>query len=252
MKRILTVLLVLVACTFVNVYAEEEMTEDTKSIEPSALKEVAELVGACPTKGLVKGCLECHKTPSFKIKYNYPNSNIRIHESATGKKLGYYTLRDIYGNGVKDAFKFIEEHGIKYMIIEVQSPGGSMMEALKIISLIDFYRNKGFIIETRCHGFAASAGFMIFAAGNSGHRLVSPTALLMWHEVQLLSRLEISNPSKTADKAFILRFFQDNANVWLSTRCNLSKEEIDKKVYKSEWWLTGREALKYGIADSFL
>jgi len=252
MKRILTVLLVLVACTFVNVYAEEEMTEDTKSIEPSALKEVAELVGACPTKGLIKDCLKCHEAPNFEVDYDYPNSYIEIHESATGKKLGYFVLSNIADTQVKEAFEFLDKLNIKYIVIEVHSPGGSMMGALRIISLMDYYRNKGFTVETRCHGFAASAGFMVLAAGNKGLRFVSPTSLLMWHEVQTFKMFDLSNPSDSADEAAILRFFQDNGNEWLSTRCNLSKEEIDKKVYKSEWWLTGREALKYGIADSFL
>jgi len=253
MKRLwIAVLIIMFAfCGFVYAEPEIDVVVEDK-VEISTLKEIAELVGKCPTKGLIEDCLKCHEVPNFEVDYDYPNSHIRIHEGVKGKKFGYYMLKGITDDTLKEAFEFLDELDIKSIVIEVHSPGGSMMSVLRIIGVMDYYRNKNFTIETRCYGFAASAGFMILVAGDKGRRFVSPTSLLMWHEVQTFKQYDLSSPSKKADEAEILRFFQNNANLWLSDRCNLTKEEIDEHVYKSEWWMSGKEAVEFSIADSFI
>ena len=82
-----------------------------------------------------------------------------------------------------------------------------MMEAWKIISLMDIAKRDGRIVETNVYGFAASGGFLIFASGSKGYRIASPRALLMWHEVWSFKMFSVETPSDKEEEAKTLRFF---------------------------------------------
>jgi len=45
---------------------------------------------------------------------------------------------------------------------------------------------------------------------------------------------------------------QDVRNTYLATRGKLSKAEIDARVAKKEWWMSGKEAVELGFADGFI
>ena len=115
-----------------------------------------------------------------------------------------------------------------------------------------YWMAKGKIIETRCHGFAMSAGFLIFSSGSKGHRLVSQSAEFMWHELLTFKMFAIETPSSTEEQSRILRHLQDTGNEWLSSVSNMTKEEIDDAIHKKEYWLRGSEMVEKGFADGFL
>ena len=133
--------------------------------------------------------------------------------------------------------------------IEIQSPGGSLFEAWRIVGLMKRYELRGMTIETTCHGFAASAGFLILASGTKGHRYATPTAHLMWHELMSLSLFKIETPSSSEETSRTLRKLQNIANSWLAEVSCMSKEEIDSMVKNRDFWMTGEEALQRCFVD---
>ena len=219
---------------------------------PKKEEEKKPVVQQCPKTKMTESCLGCHVIPSFKLKesppdaiFEYPNPDTKIMGGT-----GYFFLDDIDDNEVIAFFDYISWHpNIKHIVFEVQSPGGSMFRAWRIVGLMDLYKARGYTIETRVHGFAASAGFMIFANGTKGYRFATPTAELMWHELISFTMFDISGPSDKEDQAKVLRHLQDTANNWLVQRSKLTKVDIDEKIRKKELWMNGQQAVEYGIAD---
>ncbi|GAG19169.1 unnamed protein product, partial [marine sediment metagenome] len=141
---------------------------------------------------------------------------------------------------------------IHHLVLDIQCWGGGAMEMWRIVGHMKQWQAEGNIIQTEVNGAAISAAFIIFASGTKGHRFVNASAELMWHEAQMLEWPEITTPTDTEKKAAIYRHFQDNCHIYLATVCDLTKQEIDKKVRALEWWMNGRDAVKYGFADGYV
>ena len=196
-------------------------------------------------------CSSCHTTPNNKLKeasqdeeYDYPNFNIKIRDG-----IGYYSLKDIESKEVWTFFDYLKHHKINEAVIEIMSPGGSLFDAWTIVSYMNKFEGT---VETRVRSWAASAGCLIFVGGDIGKRFVDETAMLMWHELWTFKFLAIDTPSSTEDEAKVLRKLQDNTNEWLAARTKLSKDAIDEKVSRKEFWINGKEAVEYGFADGLI
>jgi len=210
---------------------------------------------------MTDSCLVCHTLNSegkFVLKEvasdgwrTYPTRSMKIMQEGDNN-VGFFLLEGIDDDGIKAYFEYLHRYKIKKAIIEIQSPGGSLFSAWRIVGLMRAWESKGLIIETRCHGFAASAGFLIFASGTKGHRFVNEQSELMWHELLTFKMFSLDTPSSTEEEARILRHLQDTGNTWLAKCSNLTKEEIDKKIHKCEFWMNGKQALEFGFADGFL
>ncbi|KIX11025.1 ATP-dependent Clp protease proteolytic subunit [Dethiosulfatarculus sandiegensis] len=216
----------------------------------------------CPKTLMVKDCLKCHVIPTFELKEkkahaerSYPNEHTSIIE-LKGTQMGYYMLKGEVerktSEEVRQYFEYLDHLTIRKAIVEVQSPGGSLFEGWRIHGIMEHYKSKGMIVETRCYGWAASAGFIIFVSGSRGHRLVSPQAELMWHELKSFKMFDVSSPADKEDEAEVLRHLQNTANTWLASVSRLTKDELDKSVHKKELWLNGKEAIEQGFADGAL
>jgi len=209
----------------------------------------------CPKTLMDNSCLSCHSAPTFILKeidpesrYVYPVMGLRIKDA-----VAYYILQEIDAGHVQKVFDYVMWHpSVKTIIVEVHSPGGSLFDGYKIVGLMQHMMSVGYTIETRVYGFAASAGFLVAASGSLGHRFVSKTAELMWHELMSFSMFQVSTPSSTEEQSRVLRHLQTTANHWLANRSKLSLEELDELIKKKEFWMSGADAVKYGFADGFL
>jgi len=198
-------------------------------------------------------CFQCHITPTFAIReqdphafYNYPNLSTKILEDRQGK-YGYYKLSDIADDQVKDMFDYMYRHKINRVVMEMHSPGGSLMNAWRIKGIMDEWRSRGVHIETRLYGMAASAGFLLFCAGTE--RVVNETAEGMWHELITGEFMAIKSPADKEDEALVLRHLQNTANDWIASRSKIKKDVLDEKIRKKEFWVNGKEMIEMGFAD---
>lgn len=246
MKKLLFILSVVLAVFIAtgSAFAEDNGGE---WVEPDEVETI------CPKTRMSNQnyCFTCHTTPNFKVKQADPREGLQ-HPGwlilKDGKFEGYFLLKDMDSDRVDSFYEYLYLLGVKKATVEIFSPGGSMMQAWRIISIINQYNT----IETTTavKGYAASAGFMIMVAGNK--RLVAPNSLLMWHELVSFKLFDISSPSDKEEQARVLRFFQDNLNSWLASKSDLTKKEIDVLIRKKEFWITGADAVRMGFADGFL
>ena len=214
----------------------------------------------CPKTTMTSDCLKCHIASSFKLKetppdahLSYPGKGMKIQGWAARLK-GFYLLKEIDADGVKDFFDYLDQHKIKEAVVEIHSPGGSLFDAQRIVNLFDQWRAKGGSIETQCLGLAASAGFYIFVSGDKGKRFVSRHADLMWHEIRTIEGwgLRLATPATKEDEARVFRHLQNTRNEYLATRGKLSKEKLDEMIKYKDWWLSGKQVLDAGFADGYL
>ena len=117
--------------------------------------------------------------------------------------------------------------------------------------MVEFIADGG-IVETRLRGFAASAGALIFLAGKRGYRIGNAQSEMMFHELWSFKFLAIESPSDKEDESKIYRHIQDTLSGWVATRGKLSKEELDAKIRKKEFWINGREAHELGFIDKLI
>ena len=221
----------------------------------------------CPVKYYLQAdniaqCFACHTTGKFGLIESDPFCKYRLPDVATvrlfnddGKIALYYQLGDIADDAVGSIFGWLQWHPeIEKVRIEIQSPGGSLMNAWRIVGIVEQWKagSKNRVVETRVNGFAASAGLLIFMCGDI--RSVSPTAELMWHELSVSGYgYQRSSPSSSNEKARILNHLQKTTNKYIASKCNLTEEEITAKVKNDcELWINGKEALEMGIATVLL
>ena len=258
MKK-LFVFLVMVFFAGGNAWATDAIPSDYGDLCKDKAK--TPVVQQCPIVKMTESCLTCHTLNNegkFVLKEvaqdgwrTYPNNATSIIKQ-NKEEVGYFLLDSIDDDAIKQYFDYLNLWNIKKAIIEIQSPGGSLFGAWRIVGLMRSWESKGFTIETRCHGFAASAGFLIFASGTKGHRFVNEQAELMWHEVMSFKMFSLDTPSSSEEGARVLRHLQNTGNDWLSKCSKLSKEEMDEKIRNHEFWMNGKQAIEYGFADAFL
>lgn len=221
----------------------------------------------CPVKDYlaaddVEQCFKCHAKGTFEVKavnplgkYELPNEdNVRLVDE-DGELTLCYLIKLIDDEAVRKLVSWLQWHPeINNFRLECHSPGGSLMDAWRIVGIIEQWKaeDEKRKVETEVHGFAASAGFLIFLVGDV--RSAAPTAELMWHELSVSGAgYSTSSPSSSTEAARILVHLQKTATSYLVSKCNLTELEITESVKDGrELWVNGREALKFGIATRVL
>ena len=264
----LLILLVVFAGAFV--FSLVTVVNTVRAEPPGQNKEDEGPKSICPTtlmEGDVYSCMKCHMMrrdkkgrPVFGLKEVATYAELTESAPANthvidrdGKPIVWHFLTTIKAWDVKALYDWLSWHPeLRHIVVDIQSPGGSLFEAERIVGLMSELKVKGYTIETRCYGFAASAGFYVFVNGSKGHRYASEYAELMWHELITFSFYDISGPADKEDEAAVLRHLQDGRNERIAAVTNMTKDQLDAKIRKKEFWINGREALKWGVADHLL
>ncbi len=247
MKR--TLLIILFSLAFIlPSFAENGISEDTKE-KPE--------VSICPKTKMDGSCMTCHVYPDMSLKEKKPDANrifpyeVTMNITDEGKT-AVILITTIASNQVAKFFEYVVWHPeITKCIFEIMSPGGSLFDASRIVGFMEVWKKKGMIIETRVHGMAFSAGFVIFINGSKGYRFASEISQLMWHELITFAMFKISRPADIEEEAVILRHIQDTFCEYLSKRTKLTKKQWKEKVYKKEFWCNAEQAIKFGLSDGY-
>jgi ATP-dependent Clp endopeptidase proteolytic subunit ClpP len=134
------------------------------------------------------------------------------------------------------------ERGTKKGItIKINSPGGSVYEALAMVGRIE--RSKCHV-TTECYGHAMSAASLLLIAGDK--RIMSRRAWFMHHEISTGARGTV-----TEMKEFIQQISRE-LDSWAECMADYSSESKEfwlKAAHKQDFYLNAEECLKLGIVD---
>ncbi len=187
-------------------------------------------LGACATK-------------EKRVEFKAPNSFTTLKDNS----IVYIMRGNVNSTAFYEVVNYAVEHDIPKIVIEIWSPGGLAHETLRIIAIMDEYRDK-IIFETRNYSTAWSGGFLVLISGDIGSRFVAKNTSLMWHHVLRVGAAD--NKKVKPDES--TRLYDNIFNNYIVSRSSISIEELLKKIDSEYWYLTSKEAIQYGFVDGYI
>ena len=146
----------------------------------------------------------------------------------------------IYAKDLKDELSNMIGNPTEEVVVNINSPGGSVFEGIEIYNYLKGLPNK---VTVKINSLAASIATVI--ALGADELEISESAFFMIHNPWTMAGGEADDLRKQADvldkiKDTIVNIYKKNSNLEESKLTALMNEET---------WLTGAEALEYGFAD---
>lgn len=129
--------------------------------------------------------------------------------------------------------------------IYINSPGGSIIDGLSSIDVINFIPNS---VSTTCIGMAASMGSVLLSCGDKGKRFILPHGRVMLHEASSGMRGKFSDMKIELE---VTERCQKDIFSILANNLGKSYEEIEQICSKDSWFV-GEECINLGIVDKVL
>lgn len=156
------------------------------------------------------------------------------------------TIDDNLSNLIIAQLLFLESESSKQDIfLYINSPGGIVSSGLSIYDTIKFINPN---VNTVCLGQASSMAALILSSGEKGKRFSLPNSRIMIH--QPLGGFQ-GQASDIKIHAKEIDQVKKNINKILSNNTNKNIQKIEKDTER-DYFLSAKEALKYGIIDSIL
>ena len=131
------------------------------------------------------------------------------------------------------------------MIVEFNSPGGSVIDGLALYDFIQEIRRRGHHVTTIARGMAASMGGVLLQAGDV--RIADENASILIHEVSTLGRGKLSELED--ELKFTRMLWEERLVPILAQRSNMTRQQIIRKAKRKDWWMPADEALEHGFVD---
>ncbi|MCQ2398544.1 MAG: ATP-dependent Clp endopeptidase proteolytic subunit ClpP [Sphaerochaetaceae bacterium] len=155
-------------------------------------------------------------------------------------------INDESANLVVAQLLFLEaEDSKKDISLYINSPGGSVTAGLAIYDTMKYISPD---VNTICMGQAASMAALILAGGTKGKRMILPSARVMIH--QTWGGVEGQSSDIAIHAKEILRLKKLSID-FLASDTGKTCEEIAKDIER-DFFMTGQQALDYGIVDSLI
>lgn len=137
------------------------------------------------------------------------------------------------------------EDAKKDIYLYINSPGGSVYDALAIYDTMQYVKND---IQTVGIGVQASAAAFLLSSGTKGKRFLLPNSTVMIHQPSSGTR------GKVTDQEIDLR---ESLRVKRLLEEIMAKNTSQKpaKIHQDmerDFWLTAQEAQKYGVVDKVI
>lgn len=131
------------------------------------------------------------------------------------------------------------------IFIYISSPGGSVMEGLKIVDIIKSLEKSG--LKINCiSDFSASMAFIILQS--CPVRMATYSSVLMQHQMSLSLKGNIENINNYLD---FIRDIDDDLDTLQSEKIGISKDEFKKRII-NDWWINGPNAKEKSVVDELV
>ncbi len=151
----------------------------------------------------------------------------------------------ISGQGFADEMQMLVDFGVKEINININSPGGSIMDGFSIFHAIT---NSEATVNTHIVGVAASMAGIFALAGD--HVTIVDYGTVMLHDPLISSNgKKIEDLTPEQEKA--LNAMRASLLMILKNRTNKTEQELSEML-KAETWLNAKQALKGGFVDEIV
>ena len=133
----------------------------------------------------------------------------------------------------------------KDIYLYINSPGGSVYDALAIYDTMNFVKSD---IQTVGIGIQASAAAFILSSGTKGKRMILPNASVMVHQPSSGTRGKVTDQEIDLRESLRVKKLLEEIMA-KNTGQKVAKIHEDMERDK---WMTATESLKYGIVDQII
>ena len=174
---------------------------------------------------------------------------LKIEEKPMEKNGMYLLMEGVKDSTIKPVIEWIISENLKtvkkeYLTLIICSPGGSVTACF---ALIDTMKGSGIPVRTTGIGCIASAGLLLFIAGEKGNRILTPNTSILSHQYSWGSM------GKEHELFGVIKEFKLSSKRMINhyKRCTgLTEKQIRKHLLPdTDIWLSAKEAKKLGICD---
>lgn len=133
----------------------------------------------------------------------------------------------------------------KDIYLYINSPGGSVYDALAIYDTMNFVKSD---IQTVGIGIQASAAAFLLSSGTKGKRMILPNASVMVHQPSSGTRGKVTDQEIDLRESLRVKKLLEEIMA-KNTGQKVAKIHEDMERDK---WMTATESLKYGIVDKII
>lgn len=133
----------------------------------------------------------------------------------------------------------------KDIFFYINSPGGSVYDALAIYDTMKFVTND---VQTVGIGVQASAAAFLLSSGTKGKRFILPNSTVMIHQPSSGTQGKVTDQEITLREGIRIKKLLEDI---MAKNTGQKPEKIHEDMERDKW-LTAKEALEYGIVDKII
>jgi len=137
------------------------------------------------------------------------------------------------------------EDAKKDIFFYINSPGGSVYDALAIYDTMQYITND---VQTVGIGVQASAAAFLLSSGTKGKRFVLPNSTVMIHQPSSGTRGKVTDQEIDLRESLRIKALLEGI---MAKNTGQKAEKIHEDMERDKW-LTATEALDYGIVDKII
>ena len=137
------------------------------------------------------------------------------------------------------------EDSQKDIFFYINSPGGSVYDALAIYDTMQYITND---VQTVGIGVQASAAAFLLSSGTKGKRFVLPNATVMIHQPSSGTSGKVTDQEITLRESLRIKKLLEKI---MAGNTGQKAEKIHEDMERDKW-LTAEEAKKYGLVDDII
>jgi ATP-dependent Clp endopeptidase proteolytic subunit ClpP len=180
-----------------------------------------------------------------KLRLNEP-----VHKESADKLIE--ELGELYGQAAVASNMRIGEivcsadDALEEVEVEINSPGGSVLEGQRIYNALREMASRGVAVETTVNGLAASMGSVILMAGDK--RKMTKGSRIMIHEASSMAYGDARTMKKTAD--LLDSISAEIAGIY-AERTGKDASEL-RGLMMEETWMDAEKAMEFGFVGEIL
>lgn len=133
----------------------------------------------------------------------------------------------------------------KDIFLYINSPGGSVYDALAIYDTIQFVTND---VQTVGIGVQASAAAFLLSSGTKGKRFILPHGTVMIHQPSSGTRGKVTDQEIDLRESLRIKRLLEEI---MAKNTGQKREKIHEDMERDKW-LTAEQAKEYGIVDDII
>jgi ATP-dependent Clp protease protease subunit len=133
----------------------------------------------------------------------------------------------------------------KDIYMYINSPGGSVYDALAIYDTMNYLQND---IQTVGIGVQASAAAFLLSSGTKGKRFLLPNATVMIHQPSSGTRGKVTDQEIDLQESLRVKRLLESI---MAKNTGKKLEKIHEDMER-DFWMTAEDSLKYGLVDKII